>query len=90
MNISSLQLHINELRTLLKKVSFPFDVICIGETRLRHGEQPQTDIEIPSYENFNHTTSKTNCGGVGLYIKSGKFKKIKPRPDMCFSIQNIA
>ena len=47
MNIGSLQLHVNELRTLLKKVNFPFDVIGISETRLRHGEQPQVDIEIP-------------------------------------------
>ena len=90
MNISSLQLHIDELRTLLKRVNFPFDVIGISETRLPYGEKPQTDIEIPGYEIFTHTTSKTNCGGLGLYIKSGKFKKIKPRPDMCMSIQNVA
>ena len=73
MNIGSLQLHIKELRTLLKKVNFPFDVIGISETRLRRDEQPQTDIEIPGYEKFNHTTSQTNCRGVGLYIKPGKF-----------------
>ena len=69
-------MHINQLRTLLKIVNFHFDVIGISETCLCHGEQQQTDIEIPGYENINHTTSQTNCGGVGLYIKSGKFKKI--------------
>ena len=90
MNISSLQLHLDELRTLLKRVNFPFDVIGIKETRLPYGEKPQTDIEIPGYEIFTHTTSKTNCGGVGLYIKSGKFKKMKPRSNICRSIQKVA
>ena len=89
-NRSSLQLHIVELRTLLKRVNFPFDVIGISETRLPYREKPQTDIEIPGYESFTHTTSQTNCRGLGLYIKSGKFKKMKPRSDMCMSIQNIA
>ena len=79
MNIGSLQLHINELRTLLKKVNFPFDVIGISETRLHHGEQPQTDIEVLGYKKFNHTTSQTNCGSVGLYIKPGKCKKNKTK-----------
>ena len=60
MNISTLQLHIDELRTLLKGVNFPFDVIGISKTRLPHGEKPRTDIEIPGYEIFTHTTSKTN------------------------------
>ena len=37
MAISSLQLHVDELRTLLKRVNFPFYVIGISETRLPYG-----------------------------------------------------
>ena len=41
LNISSLQKHIDELRTLLICTNANFDVICISETRL-HNEIPPT------------------------------------------------
>ena len=49
LNISSLQKHIDELRSLLTCTNSNFDVICISETRLLN--------EVP------HTPTLTQCGG---------------------------
>ena len=68
LNIASLQLHIDELRTLLALLNHPFDAICITETRL-HDDHPLSNIQIEGYE-FVHTKTLTQCGGAGIYIKS--------------------
>ena len=68
LNISSLQKHIDELRTLLMCTNSTFDVICISETRL-HNEVPLSNIQIDGY-NFIHTPTLTQCGGSGMYIKN--------------------
>ena len=69
LNISSLQKHIDELRTLLMCTNANFDVICISETRL-HNEVPLSNIAIDGYD-FIHTPTLTQCGGSGMYIKNG-------------------
>ena len=69
LNIASLQRHIDELRTFLSILDHPFQIICISETRL-HDDQPLSNIEIDGYE-FIHTKTTSQCGGVGIYIKSG-------------------
>ena len=69
LNISSLQKHIDELRTLLICTNANFDVICISETRL-HNEVPLSNIAIDGYD-FIHTPTPTQCGGAGMYIKNG-------------------
>ena len=68
LNIASLQGHIDELRSLLTLLNHPFDVICITETRLQE-PSPLVNIEIPGYD-FHHTPTLTQCGRVGMYIKS--------------------
>jgi len=68
LNIASLQLHIDELRTLLSLIGHPFDVICITETRL-HDDKPLSNIQLEGYD-FVHTPTSTRCGGAGIYIKS--------------------
>ena len=42
LNIHSVQLHIEELRILLEKISFKFDIIAISDTKLK--DQPIVDI----------------------------------------------
>ena len=69
LNISSLQKHIDELRTLLTCTNCNFDIICISETRLHNGV-PLSNIQIDGY-NFVHTPTLTQCGGSGIYIKNG-------------------
>ena len=69
LNISSLQKHIHELRILLSTTHHNFDIICISETRL-YDEIPLSNVQIEGYD-FIHTCTPTQCGGVGMYIKSG-------------------
>ena len=59
LNISSLQKHIDELRTMLKCTNSNFDIICISETRLLN-EVPLSNIQIDGYD-FIHTTTLTQC-----------------------------
>ena len=68
-NIASLQLHIEELKSLLVILDKPLDIIAITETRLHSQENPPIDISIPGY-NFYHTETHTQNGGAGVYIKS--------------------
>ena len=69
LNIASLQRHIDELRTFLTILNHPFDVLCISETRL-HANEPLVNIDIEGY-NFLHKETTSQCGGVGIFIKTG-------------------
>ena len=63
-----MQSHIEELKIILKILGNPFDIIAVTETRL-HEQIPLIDISIPGYD-FKHTTTKTQNGGAGIYIRS--------------------
>ena len=67
LNISSLQLHIDELRTLLQILDHPFNVIAITETGLTN-QETLIDVSITGYD-FYHTITKTQKGGAAIYIK---------------------
>ena len=67
LNIASLELHIDELKTTLAILGNPFDIIAITETRL-HNQNPTVDVSIPGYD-FKHTITKTQNGGAGIYIR---------------------
>ena len=67
-NIASLSKHIDELRSLIKVLDHPFDIIGITVTRL-YEDTPLVNIEIDGYV-FKHTATKTRCRGTGMYIKS--------------------
>ena len=67
LNISSLQLHIDELRTLLQILDHPFDVIAITETGLTN-QETLIDVSITGCD-FYHTITKTQKGGAAIYIK---------------------
>jgi hypothetical protein len=68
-NIASLNKHIDELRSLIKLLNHPFDIIGITETRM-HDVNPTTNIQIDGYD-FRHTPTETGCGGAGIYIREG-------------------
>ncbi len=68
LNITSLQLHIEELRSLLLILDHPFDIIAITETRLLD-QNPKINISIPGYD-FYHTETHTQKGGAGIYVKN--------------------
>ena len=85
LNIASLQLHIDELRNLLKLLHFSFDVICITETRL-HEQAPLVDVNIEGYD-FVHKETLSQNGGAAIYIKSQfEYEKID---NLSVSIENI-
>ena len=75
LNISSLQLHIDELITMLKITNKKFDIICLSETRIKENISSLTNIEIPGYSYF-HTPTKTACGGTLIYYRNQLSAKI--------------
>ena len=68
LNIASLQLHIDELRSFLSNLKHRFKIICISETRL-HDVKPLVNVDIDGYT-FEHTPTSSQCGGTGIYISN--------------------
>ena len=67
LNIPSLQLHIDELRSFLSNLKHRFKVMSISETRL-HDVKPLVNIDMDGYS-FEHTPTSSQCGGTGIYIR---------------------
>ena len=67
LNISSLPLHINELKLFLSFFKMKFDIISISESRITKGNTLTTNIDIPGY-NIEHTPTESKAGGCLLYI----------------------
>ena len=63
LNISSLPLHINELKLFLTFHKVKFDIISISES----SNTLTTNIDIPGY-NIEHTPTESKAGGYLLYI----------------------
>ena len=87
-NIASLSLHLDDLKTFLKILDHPFDIIAVSETKIKEnsGSSPITNFDIEGY-NFYFTPTKTDFGGVGLYIKNNY--SVKPRDDLSHSVSTI-
>ena len=67
-NISSLNAHIDDLREVLTRLDFDFDVIGISEHRIKKGQKPSNNCDIQGYEEFEFESSATACGGTGFFI----------------------
>ena len=67
LNISSLPLHINELKLFLSFFKCKFDIISISESRITKSNTLKTNIDIPGY-NIEHTPTESKAGGCLLYI----------------------
>ena len=65
MNISSLEIHFQELLALPDILKHFFDILGISETR--RGALSSGYIDLPGYS-FVHTPSTSNAGGTGFYI----------------------
>ena len=79
-NISSIQFHISELRIILHNLDHEFDYICISESKLRAGIEPQVDISIEGYQKPESMPTRSTKGGSLIYIKNGI--NYKPREDL--------
>ena len=66
-NIASLSKHIDELRSLLTILKYPFDVLGITETRL-HDEVPLVILGIEGYEFKTHTNQQKMWRDGHVYI----------------------
>ena len=51
-NIASLDKHIDDLRFILSKLNFNFDIIGISEHKIKKDKSPSNNIEINGYEKF--------------------------------------
>ena len=72
LNIHSLQLYIEELKILLDMLKLDFDIIAISETKIRKGEPPIIDINIPNCQ-YEDTPTEAKKGGKLIYT-SNKIK----------------
>ena len=75
-NIASLNLHVDDLRTVLSRMKPNIDIIGITEHKIRKDKDdevipPSNNIDIGGYEQFKFEPTGTTHGGAGLYIKNG-------------------
>ena len=79
-NIRSLNKNFDSLLEFLHLLSAVPDIICLSETKIKD-ENITVPLGLTNYE-FIHTDSKTNAGGVAMYINSDiKFEK--PKKEVC-------
>ena len=76
-NIASLNAHIDDLRTVLSRLKYNFDIIGISEHKIGKN-LPSNNIEITGYYPFEFEPTSTTHGGAGFYIKNcHQFKERK-------------
>ena len=68
LNIASLSLHLDELKTLLATLNVEFDIITLTEIKYKSTHKNIINHEIENYNSF-FTPSHTFCGGTLIYIK---------------------
>ncbi len=76
-NIASLNAHIDDLRAVLGRLEFSFDIIGISEHKISKDSPPSNNIEIAGYNEFEFEPTGTTHGGAGFYIKSGLDYKVR-------------
>ena len=81
--IRSLHKNFDLLYEFIQSLQFIPQIICITETRIK--DQPQINVSIPNY-GFAHVNSKSNAGGVAMYIhKNINYQIIENQIQMCDS-----
>ena len=68
-NIASLNLHADDLRLILSRLNYKFDVIGITEHKIHKNTVPFNNISIPGYHEFIYEPTETSHGGAGLFLK---------------------
>ena len=81
LNIASLDLHIDELRLTLSRLKHKFNVIGISEHKIKSKlGKSIANINIPGYNEFTFTPTKTSHGGAGFYVRNDT--NFVPRDDL--------
>ena len=67
-NIVSINSNFENLQThLLDELDYPFDIIGISETKIRHSNSDSTNPTLPGYK-FEYVPTPLAFGGVGMFI----------------------
>ena len=66
-NIASLDSHIGDLRLVLSRLNYKFDIIGISEHKIN--SSPSNNIDFIGYNPFIFEPTETTHGGTGFYIK---------------------
>ena len=69
-NIASLDAHIDDLKTVLSRSKFNFD-IGVSDHKIKNDCSPSNNIEKTEYNDFDFEPTGTTHGGTGFYIKKG-------------------
>ena len=88
LNIASLQYHIDDLRTILKILDHPFDIICITETKIKDSDST-ANIDLDGYEP-KFTPTNSFFGGTAIYIKNNVGYDPKLKTEYTKSIYGVA
>ena len=51
-NMASLNKHIDDLRLIISLLEYKFDIIGISEHKIKKGDVPTANVDIPGYETF--------------------------------------
>lgn len=82
LNIRSLAANYDSLCQLLNDLNYPFSIIGLSETRIKHDWEPIFNTSLNDYKFLSQPTL-SNAGGVGFFIKENiPFVK---RSDLCLS-----
>ena len=68
-NITSLNAHIDDLKSVMARLNFNFDIIGISEHKILKDTSPSNNINISGYKEFTYEPTETDFGGTGFYIK---------------------
>ena len=67
-NLASLNLHFDDLRIILSKLKYKFDIIALTEHKIKKDVGATTNINLDGYYPFEHDPIETTHGGTGFYI----------------------
>ena len=68
-NIASLNKHIDDLKLILARLKYKFDIIGISEHKIRKDTVRSNNIFITGYNEFIFEPTETTHGGTGFFIK---------------------
>ena len=74
--IASLNAHIDDLKSVMARLNFNFDIIGISEHKILKDTSPSNNINISGYKEFTYEPTETDFGGTGFYIKDNLDQRI--------------
>ena len=69
-NMASLNKHIDDPRLIISLLEYKFDIIGISEHKIKKGDVPTANVDIPGYETFLYEPTESSHGGTGFYLKN--------------------